>query len=562
MISRTRVSLLVTVALVNASPSWTHAASQQEQKCIAGMNKAGAKLCDATMRDAYECARDLWRYTLPPGVTGAQCLAEDPRGTVAKALERVNRAQAKLCSPAPSFGYTDPASILDVGEQLARDLVADVFGDGFAPGEVVVKCQTQLVRDLGSLTAAQLRAFIDCKRSGLQSGAIADSASLASCLSAVDDDARNKIGKSLERLAADTSDCEPFGLARLFPGYCVYSADFGSCLSTRARCRTCEALNRMDALSMDCEGFDDGIANGSCGACVPDPDGQCCNLADRDACGFCGGTGFRCNWAQVSVAPTHVCGRKLDGTISCWGDNVAGETDAPPGAFVDIASGGSNSAVVNRGHSCAIDASQNVTCWGSDEYGQSTPPAGPFTQVTAGDYHSCGLRPDGTIVCWGRSVEGQTAAPSGSFLRISTSRRSNCALRADGEVLCWGGNNLYGDLNPLAGPFVDIEKGPISTYATRPDQTVANWGGDNLPQFIPPPGAYAKVAAAQVNGCGLRLDGSIVCWPDPPVVPTVGPPSGTFIAIDAGERIYCGIRSDHVLICWGDIYTEAGAPPK
>src|SRR5512139_2886613 len=125
MIFPTRVVFAVPALLVVLSPSWAYATSQQEQRCMTGMNKAGAKLCGATMGDAYECAKGLWLSTLPPGYTGAQCLAEDARGAVAKALDRANQVQANLCSSVPSFGYTEPMSILDAGQQLARDLVAD-----------------------------------------------------------------------------------------------------------------------------------------------------------------------------------------------------------------------------------------------------------------------------------------------------------------------------------------------------------------------------------------------------------------------------------------------------
>ena len=43
----------------------------------------------------------------------------------------------------------------------------------------------------------------------------------------------------------------------------------------------------------------------------------------------------------------------------------------------------------------------SVTCWGDNWAGQATPPGGSFTQVSAGGGHSCGLRSDGSVICWG-----------------------------------------------------------------------------------------------------------------------------------------------------------------
>ena len=42
-----------------------------------------------------------------------------------------------------------------------------------------------------------------------------------------------------------------------------------------------------------------------------------------------------------------------------------------------------------------------IGCWGNNDAGQSDAPEGEFTNVAAGSYHSCGVRSDGTVECWG-----------------------------------------------------------------------------------------------------------------------------------------------------------------
>ena len=52
-----------------------------------------------------------------------------------------------------------------------------------------------------------------------------------------------------------------------------------------------------------------------------------------------------------------------------------------------------------------------MTCWGQNVWGQTDAPTGPHTSLVAGVEHSCALNDAGEIVCWGASVTGQTDVP-------------------------------------------------------------------------------------------------------------------------------------------------------
>lgn len=86
------------------------------------------------------------------------------------------------------------------------------------------------------------------------------------------------------------------------------------------------------------------------------------------------------------------CALRSDGTITCWGYNRFGRTDAPAGAFIAVSAG--------RDHVCGLRSDNTVTCWGLHPSDAAGPPDGTFTAVTAGDDASCGLRADQTVECW------------------------------------------------------------------------------------------------------------------------------------------------------------------
>ena len=78
------------------------------------------------------------------------------------------------------------------------------------------------------------------------------------------------------------------------------------------------------------------------------------------------------------MGPEHACALLDDGSVSCWGDDTAGQTGAAPAGavasspapvHVDLA--GSAVAMTTGGrHNCALLESGAVQCWGSNERGQ------------------------------------------------------------------------------------------------------------------------------------------------------------------------------------------------
>ena len=135
-------------------------------------------------------------------------------------------------------------------------------------------------------------------------------------------------------------------------------------------------------------------------------------------------------YRAVTAGEGHSCGLRSDDTITCWGRNDSGQSDAPAGSFKAVTAGGE--------HSCGLRSDDTITCWGPNFYGESDAPAGSFKAVTAGqENHSCGLRSDDTITCWGSNFAGRSDAPAGSFKAVTAGRVHSCGLRSDDTITCW-----------------------------------------------------------------------------------------------------------------------------
>ena len=56
-----------------------------------------------------------------------------------------------------------------------------------------------------------------------------------------------------------------------------------------------------------------------------------------------------------------------------------------------------------------------VACWGNNVYGQCDVPPGlaPVIAIAAGGYHTVVLKGDATVACWGFNTDGQCNVPAG-----------------------------------------------------------------------------------------------------------------------------------------------------
>ena len=208
---------------------------------------------------------------------------------------------------------------------------------------------------------------------------------------------------------------------------------------------------------------------------------------------------------DIACGALHTCARLNDGTLYCWGRDVAGSTwtvrptlmvglagvaGLAPGSqstFVRLSDGtvrllggnnpfGGLSGVVGIDakwrQTCAVLNDGTVRCWGDNDVGQlgdgttmwrSGPVAvlglSSVTQIATGSAHVCARRSDATVHCWGSNSGGQlgdgtttrqlvaTPVPGLSdVVEVSAGGAGyTCARLSDGTLRCWGAN-YYGNL--------------------------------------------------------------------------------------------------------------------
>jgi alpha-tubulin suppressor-like RCC1 family protein len=371
----------------------------------------------------------------------------------------------------------------------------------------------------------------------------------------------------------------------------VTKANAGSCPGGCATGLMCSAGACVEACPVGasaCTGtaIGDYCANfqsdpNNCGAC-----GNACALGAACNAGVCA-----CGYEDLAVTWFNGCGRKADGTVSCWGVLNAGRgrDGSSFGAGIPEVVAGLTDVAQISGSTSTICARKNdgtVHCYGMNRRANAggdpgtypdgfvpTPTAVNITGVAdlgpAQRKHFCAAKTDGSVWCWGANGTnngarrlGNTTAGSEIFdpiqvqidatptyladvSRVSSGWHHNCAVKTDGTVWCWGQGNS-GQLGQGANANSEFAV-QVSTLT----------------------GATA-VDPGRNHSCALKGDGTVWCWGEggdgqlgdgnsaasnvPVQVALDATP--TYLtgvtALAVGDYHSCALKGDGTVWCWGD----------
>jgi alpha-tubulin suppressor-like RCC1 family protein len=277
---------------------------------------------------------------------------------------------------------------------------------------------------------------------------------------------------------------------------------------------------------------------------------------------------------RLGAGYSHSWARKADGTLWCWGANDSGQlgNDSTQSSNVplQVTALGNQVAQVSLGDlfTCAIKLDHTLWCWGNNVAGQLgdgltddslvpvpiTAVGNDVAEVSAGDLFTCARKGDGTLWCWGsgflgdgtngqRSTPGQVTLLGSNVAQVSTGGAAACARKTDGTLWCWG----------------DHEFGIVGDGTTVDRLTPVQVTGLGT--------AVAEVSVGDVFACARTTDGNVWCWGTndhaqlgdgstadhfiPAVIVGLGKPA---IQISANGRHACAVRSDNALGCWGSSF--------
>jgi hypothetical protein len=273
-------------------------AGADEAKCVNTVNKNAAKVAKAQAGDNAKCIKDGGNNKLPPGQTIEQCIVSDPKGKVGKAAGKLNEKVGKDCQgitpTIPPIDVSDPNALSQIMIDKELALIHAIFGTDL--DEVVAmkdpdkdewKCQSAVAKAAGKCQDAKLATYNSCKKDQLKGGVASAQALQDACMgtgTGLDrgiPDTKGKIGKKCGNGLGGTLGKKCAGTPNdlFFPPCAGHPVSLEQCLDEKVECEVCLALNALDGLNRDCEEFDNGLQDGSCGG---EPE---CQYTSAPTCG-------------------------------------------------------------------------------------------------------------------------------------------------------------------------------------------------------------------------------------------------------------------------------------
>jgi alpha-tubulin suppressor-like RCC1 family protein len=233
-----------------------------------------------------------------------------------------------------------------------------------------------------------------------------------------------------------------------------------------------------------------------------------------------------------------------------------GAATNPSACVTAVAAGGS--------FSCALTVDKKTICWGQNNQGQVSPaPALDTLAIGFGQLNGCGVAVQ-RATCWGSSItQVKDEIPNILVKEVSMGVGPVCAVALDGRIVCWGSGGLCLSAQCETapdGPFVHVTTGGSHACGLRENGTAVCFGGNEKGELNVPDTTFAQIDAAQDHTCGVTTAGNIVCWGDP-TFKRLDAPGGTFKSVSAGRSSGCGIRTDGTIACWGEDGIGKSSPP-
>jgi hypothetical protein len=262
------------------------------------------------------------------------------------------------------------------------------------------------------------------------------------------------------------------------------------------------------------------------------------------------------------------------GTLACWGFNSKGQANPEPSLMTPPMKGGDRWIGISAGyqHTCGLRTGYYVTCFGdggselvTGDMRKNAPMPPDWERVSKGGFQwtsvSCGTT-------YTAGVMNETR--KGFQIRFfdppaNTNRDWNETLLAkvppgapsNRTLLIWG-STYYEQATqlPVFSDWRIVRAGHYHVCGIREDGSMLCWG-DNLrgqcdvPQSSLAPTKWKDVACGKSHTCGIKQDNTMQCWGSNDNGQCEVACEDFWVAVAAGEGHTCAIAADSTVRCWG-----------
>ncbi|NUP10407.1 MAG: hypothetical protein HOW73_30525 [Polyangiaceae bacterium] len=280
------------------------------------------------------------------------------------------------------------------------------------------------------------------------------------------------------------------------------------------------------------------------------------------------------NVVDVSGGPKHACAIHVDGSVTCCGQNDAGQLGSfavtKPDQLVRVEGIGPATDIEVGDITCARDQ-RGLSCWGNPlPFGRDEPdfhaadlPVERADRVVAGSGVTCTLTGK-TVRCFGR-LRGTFDLPK-DVKDLAVAGTEACGVAADGTITC----HAFGDLRsslPENLPAASRITAGESSFCVSGKPSVC-WGQDDLRDIhkngmFKTDGEVLGIDAGSESGCWVAKNGRVTCWgganrgkwglagSNDKKSPFGTVPALRAKTISVGGRLACALDNDDKVWCWG-----------
>ena len=246
---------------------------------------------------------------------------------------------------------------------------------------------------------------------------------------------------------------------------------------------------------------------------------------------------------------------RADGSISAWGLNTSGGSNAPTDSGYTLISS-------NRTAFAAIKTDGSISAWGlANDGGSGAPTDTGYISISSTERAFAAIKADGSISVWGLASDGGSGAPTDTgYTSIASTRTAFAAMKTDGSISVWGNSSRGGSGAPTDAGYTSIRATERAFSAIAADGSISVWGDSNYGNSgVPTDAGYVSISSTQRAFAAMKVDGSISAWGNSSFGSSGAPTDTGYTSISSGDRAFAAMKADGSITTWGNATWGGGS---